>query len=107
MLADLIQLVLVISAWRNGWRFRALIPPAINYGIAILVGLICGTVSNATGVPLQALVDNSIGILLLSTVASIIALGIMTARKPRQYREQTLPKAPVDAPEPEAQVQCV
>lgn len=105
MLGDFIQLALVISAWRNGWRFRALIPPAINYGVAFLVGIICGIVSNATGAPGQALLDKSIGIIFLTTIASIIALGIMTARKPRQRREQALPKALVDESETERDVQ--
>ena len=105
MLADLIQLVLVIQAWRNGWRFKALIPPAINIGFAMLLGIICGIVSNATGTPDQVLLDKCMGIVFLSTIATIIALGIMTARKPRQHQDHAIPKVAVDESKTEGDVQ--
>jgi len=70
----LIEIVLTIFAWRNGWKWTALLP----IGIAFFIGVIVGISERSTGVPVD------ITGLYFFDFAAIVALIIMLIKKGNQ-----------------------
>lgn len=70
----IIQIILTVVAWRNGWKIKALLPLLILVGIAFSVGFFIGMVGgNESDAYL-------IGTLL--DIATIAVLGIMCFKSP-------------------------
>ncbi len=80
----IIEIILTIFAWRNGWKWRSLIP----LGIVLCIGLIAGfAIGVSGGDPSRA------GWIRILDLGAIIALIIMVARKPEvQNPIDTTPK---------------
>lgn len=66
----IIQVILTIFAWRNGWRWYSLLP----VGIAVVIGLMAGLASGGQG---------DISWVVFFDLGSIIALIVMCAKKPK------------------------
>ena len=80
----IIEIILTIFAWRNGWKWRSLIPIGIAFALAFIVGVGIGA---SGGDPTTA------GWTAIFDVCAIIALIVMVARKPAaQNPIDTTPK---------------
>lgn len=64
----IIEIILTVFVWRNGWRWLSLIP----LGVAFLIGMIIG-VTGTTDAASYMIFD----------VLAIVALIIMLAKKPK------------------------
>ena len=82
MLVDLLELFFIIKAWQKGWRYKALIPPAICMGFNFFLGMVIGIVSKATGASVNSLIDQAIGIQILLSIFMLLASGILAYREP-------------------------
>jgi hypothetical protein len=68
----IIEIILVVKAWRRGWRAWALVPPATTAFVGFLVGMAIAA-SGGTVDPLSPAI-------LLGDVACIGVLGVMSVR---------------------------
>jgi peptidoglycan/LPS O-acetylase OafA/YrhL len=68
----LIEIVLIVIAWRKGWKAWALVPIAV----AFCTGLICGVVCGLTGTD----VEQIMGICLVMEGFCIASLVVMAVR---------------------------
>jgi hypothetical protein len=75
MILLLLQISFAAKAWRNGWRWRALMPLAIDWGICFLIGMAIGAAGGDS-------VEGAIPIMLLSEIGALVALVVMALRKP-------------------------
>lgn len=76
MLLLILQIGFGVRAWRTGWRGRALIPAAIGYAVAFLLGVaagMAGATSVANLAPLFLLIDAGVA----------AATAVMAFRRPR------------------------
>jgi uncharacterized integral membrane protein len=73
-----LEIILTISAWKRGWRWRALLPLALGCVAAFLVGAAAG----ANGGSVEDVLPIAV-LLELAVVGSLIA---MVARSPRTAR---------------------
>jgi hypothetical protein len=73
------EILLTISAWKKGWKARALLPVAIGMGIAFMVGAAAG----ANGVDS----DGIVGVCILIDIAMVVSLIVMTAKAPAAAKE--------------------
>ena len=92
----ILEIILVVKAWRRGWRAWALVPPATTVFVGILVGMAIA----ASGGTL----DSPPPVLLLGDVACIGVLGAMSAR-PRSRTDASIASAvagAIDAGSPPA-----
>lgn len=73
-----LEIILTISAWKRGWRWRALLPLALGCAAAFLVGAAVGAGMGSVDdvLPIAVLLE-------LGVVGSLIAL---VARAPRSVR---------------------
>jgi hypothetical protein len=60
MIFTIIEIILVIFAWRNGWKWRSLIPIAIIYLCAIILGFVLAITrtTNAFDIRMYGLILN-------------------------------------------------
>ena len=74
-----LEIILTISAWKKGWRWKALIPVAIALGFAFFSGVIIassgGTVVNQ-------------GAFVVVDIMLVITQTILTAKAPRRVTEK-------------------
>lgn len=68
----IIEIILTIFAWRNGWKWLSLIP----MGSAILIGFFIGLGAGMSGGDSSSLVG-----LFMFDIAAIIALIVMVSKK--------------------------
>jgi len=68
----MLEILLIIAAWKRGWRWKALLPPLITYLTVLMIG---GGVASSGGDPALVFVPCFIG--------ELTVLGIMAARAPR------------------------
>jgi len=92
----LVEIILIIEAWRRGWKGWALLPLGVGAGIGFLIGLIMG----ASGVS----EDSIFGICFVVDLACIgVLIGMIakprrvaklsgTASQPLQNDESSLPR---------------
>jgi hypothetical protein len=66
------EIILTIFAWRNGWKWWALLP----VGIAFFIGLIAGANMAAVGGDIS-----DMGGLIVVDILAIIALIVMVSKK--------------------------
>ena len=71
----IIEIALTISAWKKGWRGRALLP----LGVAGAIALIIGGAMGASGATTQDVMANSLAFVPLD-LAAIAALIVMNAK---------------------------
>jgi hypothetical protein len=83
----IIEIALFISAWRKGWRWRALIPVAAMVGAAMVV--LAPSIAN--GATLESVLPTSV----IFDIGLIVWLAILRSRAPKSSRQP----APV-LPEP-------
>ncbi len=92
-----IEIALFISAWRKGWRWRALIPVAAVGGLIFLVLGSAGPNAKFEDVAPMAVVLDFV---------LIACLGVLAAKAPAARDEQmtslTAPPAPTDTTTPQA-----
>ena len=69
----LLEIILTVTAWRKGWRARALIP----VGALLSLGFIIGFVVGLTGAPMPDLRPWA-----LLDVLAIVVLAVMSFRAP-------------------------
>lgn len=74
-----IELGLIIMAWRRGWKWLALLPLGILFGLAILAGIIIG----ATGGELP---NDTAGLQIGIDIVFIITMLVMVAN-PREKKD--------------------
>lgn len=75
----ILQIILTIIAWRNGWKWKSLLP----VGILLLVSLIVGFMISASGDNIDS-VQNHI---LVLDITSIFILLIMSFKSPQSILE--------------------
>lgn len=75
----ILQIILTIIAWRNGWKWKSLLP----VGILLLVSLIVGFMIGASGDNIDS-VQNHI---LVLDITSIFILLIMSFKSPQSILE--------------------
>lgn len=75
----IIEIILTIFAWRNGWKWLSLIP----VGCALLLGLFMGMAVGASGGDINI----AKGLAIFLDVSAIIALIVLVARKPKSTDE--------------------
>ena len=86
----ILEVWLTTKAWRNGWGGRALIPVAVGFGLATLLGVALGASGNSPAFrPAATVID----------VALLFVLGTMA----RQAPSRTGASAPDPKPPPPAQ----
>jgi hypothetical protein len=68
----IIEVILVVKAWRRGWRAWALVPPATAVFVGFLIGMAIAT-SGGTVDPLSP-------VFLFGDIACICVLCVMSAR---------------------------
>ena len=71
----IIEIILTIFAWKNGWKWLSLIP----IGAALLLGLFMGIVIGASGGD----ITTTNGLAIFLDISAIIALIILVSRKPK------------------------
>jgi hypothetical protein len=76
----LIEIVLTIFAWKNGWRWYSLIPVGLGGLLAFTAGFAIGASGGS--------VDN-MGWVAIFDVAAIIALIVMVSKKPKSVTNET------------------
>ena len=64
------EIILTVFAWRKGWKWRALLPVGIAFGIGLIIGASGGGVTE--------------GIIFID-VAAVIALIVMVSKAPKSY----------------------
>jgi uncharacterized membrane protein YfcA len=74
----ILEIALTVSAWKRGWRGRALLPLAIGLFIAFFAGVLMG----ASGAG-----DESLGFLIIVDIAVVVSLIVMVA-KPRRTQDK-------------------
>lgn len=78
----IIEIVLTVFAWRNGWKWRSLIPLGVVTFIIFFIGFGVGlSGGDSSLVPSFAILD----------LAAIIALIIMIVKKPKSLEQNTPP----------------
>jgi uncharacterized membrane protein YfcA len=80
-----LEIILTISAWKRGWRWRALLPLAIGCVAGFLVGAAVGAGGGS--------VDDVLPIAVLMELAVVGSLIAMVARAPQSVR------APASSPQ--------
>ena len=77
----IIEIILTIFAWRNGWKWLSLIPMGISFLIGLSVGIGIGVSGGSvnTPVPILSIVD----------LGAIIALIVMVCKKPKSQANET------------------
>lgn len=75
----ILEIMLTVSAWRRGWRWKALIPVAIMMGMAFFGGIAIG----ASG----ASITNN-GAFVLLDILLVITQAVLSSKAPRQERGQ-------------------
>ena len=73
----IIEIILTVFAWRNGWKWWALLPVGIAVLIGIVVGLSVGISGGSSISPGIVVVD----------ILAIIALVVLVAKKPTSTTE--------------------
>lgn len=79
----LIEIILTISAWRKGWKARALLPLGLGMSVSFLIGMAVGA-SGGT-------IENVIPLCVLIELAILVSLIIMAIKAPRHYKEAQTP----------------
>ncbi len=77
----IIQIVLIIFAWKNGWKWMSLLPTIICFFIGFLIGVgidIGGGEVTSDVIRFSAIFD----------IIAIIALILMIANKPTEKNKQ-------------------
>ena len=87
----MLEIFLLISAWRRGWKAKALIPIAVEIGLILLI---LG-VSGGSGEDAQIL-------FFLPSIMSLIWLAIMAARPPRSVPNGRIETVSSEATDTEA-----
>jgi hypothetical protein len=77
----IIEVILTIFAWRNGWRWISLIP----VGICVLLGFTAGFSAGLSGAT-----SLNAGWLVIFDVIAIIALIVMINKKPKSDETKKL-----------------
>jgi hypothetical protein len=80
----IIEFILTIFAWRNGWKWRSLIP----VGIAMLIALSVGFGIGAAG----GSINGTLPSLIFVDFCAIIALVILICKKPKSLVKTEEPK---------------
>jgi uncharacterized membrane protein YfcA len=73
------EIILTIFAWRNGWKWYALIP----LGICMVIGFLIGLIVGMFGGTLPALSP-----VLIFDLLAIVALIVMVCKKPKPESEE-------------------
>ena len=81
----IIEIALTVSAWRKGWRARALLP----LGIGMLLAAFVAMVAASAGVSPEAIT----GSLILFDLAAVLVLIFMSAKAPRSADVKEAPPA--------------
>ena len=71
----IIEAILTIFAWRNGWKWYSLIPIAVAFGLGFILGMLI-TLSGGN-------VGNGLWGIILD-VGAIAALIVMACKKPKE-----------------------
>jgi len=71
-----LEILLTISAWRKGWRGRALLPLGICMGLAFTIGVSAGA-AGATEADIS-------GACFILDILALTALGVMNAKAPHK-----------------------
>lgn len=77
----IVEIMLTVAAWKKGWRGWALLPVAVCFATAFLLGAAAG----ANG----ASPDDFVGVGLVLDILLVIALGVMIARAPAAKQVNT------------------
>lgn len=88
----ILEIILMIAAWRRGWRWRALVPMGVGMGLGFVIGGVIG----ASGGD----VEDSKGLFILMDIVLIFILLFMSAWGPSAEKAEP----GVDAASPEPQV---
>ena len=62
----MLEILLISVAWRKGWRWRALLPPALAWPLVVVI----------------AAADASLGLIALIVIAELIALITLAVKAP-------------------------
>jgi hypothetical protein len=81
----IIEIILTVTAWRNGWTWRALLP----MGLCLAYGFTLGLSMGAQGLSMDGLLLPA----LLGDLTAIVSLIVMTVKAPRAEREHHAPVA--------------
>lgn len=77
----LIEIILTIFAWRNGWKSLALIP----IGVALLLGFFIGLGAGSSGGD----VSSAMGMAIVLDVIAIIVLAVMCFKSKKSNNTPT------------------
>jgi len=85
-----LEIILTVIAWRRGWKWRALLAPAIMLGVVFVAGFVSRAIGGPEQMPtvVEVLID----------VALIGTLIIMVIR-PRQVAQPAAPSQGAEYPE--------
>jgi len=72
---QMLEIILVIMAWKKGWRWKALLPPLVAFSVILIIG---GAVAESGGDPVSVLIPCALG--------ELITLGIMVSRAPSKTK---------------------
>ncbi len=78
MLLLIVEILLVVAAWRNGWAARALLPILGELVLAFLMGVVIGASGGST--------TSARGLGVLLDLAVIAVLAVMARKAPRAER---------------------
>lgn len=84
----IIEIMLTVAAWKKGWRGWALLPVAICFATAFLLGAAAG--ANGTSP------DDFVGIGLVLDVLLVVVLGVMIAKAPAVKEVNTKGSIPAE-----------
>jgi hypothetical protein len=79
----ILEIVLTIFAWRNGWRWYSLMPVGFSSLLAFTAGFAIGASGGSTA---------NIGWVVIFDIAAIIALIVMISKKPKSSSTKTFLK---------------
>jgi hypothetical protein len=79
----IIQILLIIFAWRNGWKWISLLPTIICFFIGFLIGI---------GISGGEVNSDVMGFSVIFDILAIIALILMIANEPKNYESKEIKK---------------
>lgn len=83
----ILEIALTISAWRKGWKAKALLPLPIAFGVLFLIGIAAA----ATGSPLSE--GSMVVVGLLFDLASVGVLSYLAKVSPQEHQARTTREA--------------
>ena len=68
------EIILTIFAWRNGWKWLALLPIGIGFTLGLVVGFVIGASGGST--------ENAGWVVILDIIVTIVLI-VMCSKKPK------------------------